>query len=200
RRIVARTEGGEEMERTWRHDGALTVADVVDRIRWQCDGWITRARLGGPATGAITRIALHPLQLAPAGENAPALWGSAGEAAQRASRAFARAQGLAGEDAIQVPAPVGGRLLAEEVALVPWRTEKPERRPGPWPGSLTRPVPATVFRQPPPVILHDAEDRPVVVTARGLLSAPPARLLVATPGAPGLERVGLAAGTEAAVL
>src|SRR5699024_5388819 len=25
-RIVARTEGGEEMERTWRHDGALTVA------------------------------------------------------------------------------------------------------------------------------------------------------------------------------
>src|SRR5699024_3862312 len=139
-RIVARTEGGEEMERTWRHDGALTVADVVDRIRWQCDGWITRARLGGPATGAITRIGLHPLQLAPAGENAPALWGSAGEAAQRASRALARAQGLAGEDAIQVPAPVAGRLLAEEVALVPWLTEKPDRRPGPWPGSLTRPV------------------------------------------------------------
>ena len=27
-RIVARTEGGEEMERTWRHDGALTVADA----------------------------------------------------------------------------------------------------------------------------------------------------------------------------
>src|SRR5699024_7455037 len=52
-RIVARTESGEEMERTWRHDGALSVADVVDRIRWQCDGWITRARLGGPATGAI---------------------------------------------------------------------------------------------------------------------------------------------------
>src|SRR5690625_7529021 len=72
-RLVARTEGGEEMERTWRHDGALSVADVVDRIRWQCDGWITRSRLGGPATGAITRIGLHPLQLAPAGESAPAL-------------------------------------------------------------------------------------------------------------------------------
>src|SRR5690625_44737 len=112
-RIVARTEGGEEMERTWRHDGALSVADVVDRIRWQCDGWITRSRLGGPATGAITRIGLHPLQLAPAGEGAPALWGSAGEAAQRASRAFARAQGLAGEDAIQVPAAGGGRLVSE---------------------------------------------------------------------------------------
>ena len=199
-RIVARTEGGEEMERTWRHDGALSVADVVDRIRWQCDGWITRSRLGGPATGAITRIGLHPLQLAPAGEGAPALWGSAGEAAQRASRAFARAQGLAGEDAIQVPAAVGGRLLSEEMQLVPWRAERPARREGPWPGSLPRPVPATVFREPPPVGLRDAEGGPVVVTARGLLSAPPAELQVGAPGAPGLDRVGLRAGTVCTVL
>ena len=199
-RIVARTEGGEEMERTWRHDGALSVSDVVDRIRWQCDGWITRSRLGGPATGAITRIGLHPLQLAPAGESAPALWGSAGEAAKRASRAFARAQGLAGEGAIQIPAMVGGRLLAEEMQLVPWRAEKPAHRTGPWPGSLPRPVPATVFREPPPVSLHDADGRPVVVTARGLLSAAPTELRVPTPGVPGLERAGLRAGAVCAVL
>lgn len=199
-RIVARTESGEEMERTWRHDGALTVADVVDRIRWQCDGWITRARLGGPATGAIVRIGLHPLQLAPAAQNSPALWGSAGEAAQRASRAFARAQGLAGEDAVQVPVLVGGRLLAEEVQLVPWRTERPAAKDGPWPGSLPRPVPATVLRTPPPVQLQDAEGRPVVVTARGLLSAAPAHLVVTAPGAPVLQRSGLRAGSALPVL
>lgn len=199
-RIVARTESGEEMERTWRHDGALSVADVVDRIRWQCDGWITRARLGGPATGAITRIGLHPQQLAPAGESAPALWGSAGEAAQRASRAFARAQGLAGEEAVQVPARAGGRLLAEEMTQVPWRSEKPEPRRGPWPGALPRPVPATVFRQRPPVRLEDAAGDPVVVTARGLLSAPPARLLVPAPGLPALQRAGLHAGSGYPVL
>ena len=199
-RIVARTEGGEEMERTWRHDGALTVADVVDRIRWQCDGWITRARLGGPATGAITRIGLHPLQLASAGENAPALWGSAGEAAQRASRALARAQGLAGEEAVQVPVLVGGRLLAEEAILVPWRSEKPARREGPWPGALPRPTPATVFRSPPPVRLEDAEGRPVVVTARGLLSAAPVQLLITAPGLPALQRAGLRAGSGHPVL
>src|SRR5699024_3387049 len=122
------------------------------------------------------------------------LWGSAGEAAQRASRAFARAQGLAGEDAIQVPAAVGGRLLSEEMQLVPWRAERPARREGPWPGSLPRPVPATVFREPPSVGLRDAEGGPVVVTARGLLSAPPAELQVGAPGAPGLDRVGLRAG------
>ena len=199
-RIVARTEGGEEMERTWRHDGALTVADVVDRIRWQCDGWITRARLGGPATGAIVRIGLHPLQLAPAGESAPALWGSAGEAAQRAERAFARAQGLAGEEAVQVPVPVGGRLLAAETLLVPWRSEKPEHREGPWPGALPRPVPATVFRERPPVRLEDAAGEPVVVTSRGLLSAAPAHLQVLAPGAPALQRAGLRAGSGYPVL
>lgn len=199
-RIVARTEGGEEMERTWRHDGALSVADVVDRIRWQCDGWITRARLGGPATGAIVRIGLHPAQLAPAGESAPALWGGAGESAQRAVRALARAQGLAGEDAVLVPALVGGRLLARELTAVPWRSERPDPQPGPWPGALPRPVPATVFRHPPPVALLDADGTPVVVTARGLLSAAPAQLRVVAPGVPALDRMGLRAGTALTVL
>lgn len=199
-RIVARTEGGEEMERTWRHDGALSVADVVDRIRWQCDGWITRARLGGPATGAIVRLGLHPAQLAPAGESAPALWGGAGESAQRAARALARAQGLAGEDAVLVPALVGGRLLARELTAVPWRSERPDPQPGPWPGALPRPVPATVFRHPPPVALLDAGGTPVVVTARGLLSAAPAQLRVVAPGVPALDRMGLQAGTALTVL
>lgn len=199
-RILARTESGEEMERTWRHDGALTAEDVIDRIRWQCDGWITRARLGGPATGAITSLALLPVQLMPALEQARALWGSAGEADQRAQRALARAQALAGERAVLVPAPTGGRLLAEQVRAVPWRSEKPAARTGPWPGSLPRPVPATVFRRPPAIDLLDAGGAPVVITARGLVSAPPARLLVHPPGAPALTRCGLRPGIGAAVV
>lgn len=198
-RIVARTENGEEMERTWRHDGALTVADVVDRIRWQCDGWVTSARLGRARTGAIIRLGLHPVQLMPAGEGAPALWGSAGEASQRAARAFARAQGLAGERAVLVPAAAGGRLLAEEVALIPWRSERPAPRRGPWPGSLPRPVPATVFRERPAVTLLDAGGSPVLVTARGLLSAPPSRLSVPA-GSRALDGTALAPGGSLDVL
>lgn len=177
-RILARTEDGSEMERTWRHDGALSVSDVVDRIRWQCDGWITSARLGSGRTGAITRISLQPVQLMPAGEGAPGLWGSAGETAQRASRAFARAQGLAGEQAVLVPVATGGRLLVEEVSLVPWRSEKPARKQGPWPGSLPRPVPTTVLRSPVRVALLDAQGQGVVVTARGILSATAAHLSI----------------------
>ena len=162
-RITARTEAGEELERTWRHEGALGVSDIVDRVRWQCDGWITRTRLeqarhtrgndarsasGSPAGGstsaaaqmplaaprAIVQLGLYPVQLMHAGDAAPGLWGGAGEAAQRASRAFARAQALAGEDAVMVPARTGGRLLREQIALVPWRSERPAERRGPWPG------------------------------------------------------------------
>jgi protein ImuB len=198
-RILALTASGEEMERTWRHDGALSPADVVDRIRWQCDGWITRARLRGEQTGEITRLALQPVQLLPAGEGAPALWGSAGEAAQRAGRAFARAQGLAGEDAVLVPVEIGGRLLAEQVALVPWRSERPTARPGPWPGSMPRPLPSVVLRTPAPVLLRDAQGAAVVVTARALLSAAPAVLEVpraGTGGAGGAERTGGAGGDD----
>ncbi len=61
-------------------------------------------------------------------------------------------------------------------------------------------MPATVFRDPPAVRLEDAAGRPVVVTARGLLSGAPARLLVLAPGAPALQRAGLRAGSGCQVL
>lgn len=99
-----------------------------------------------------------------------------------------------------VPASAGGRLLARELTAVPWRSERPDPQPGPWPGALPRPVPATVFRHPPPVALLDAGGAPVVVTARGLLSGAPAQLRVVAPGVPALDRMGLRAGTALTVL
>src|SRR5699024_11392041 len=74
------------------------------------------------------------------------------------------------------------------------------RREGPWPGSHPLPEPADVFRERPPVRLEDAAGEPVVVTARGLLSAAPARLQVLAPGAPALQRAGLRAGSGHPVL
>ncbi|WP_432829447.1 DNA polymerase Y family protein [Dactylosporangium sp. CA-092794] len=43
--IEAVTETGEELVRTWRHDGLLTVNAIADRLRWQLDGWL-RSRKG----------------------------------------------------------------------------------------------------------------------------------------------------------
>lgn len=198
--ILGRLEDGTTMERTWRHDGALSVQDVVDRIRWQCDGWITRAALGGPATGPIVQLALLPEQLVPAGEHAPALWGDAGEETQRAHRAFARAQGLAGEQAVLMPVPAGGRMLRDDIALLPWRTERPPQRSGPWPGAMPQPAPATVFRARPPLRLMDQGGEPITATVRGLLSAPPAQLEATDQPTPTLQRLGLRPGKRLPVI
>lgn len=46
-------------------------------------------------------------------------------------------------------------------------------RDAPWPGSLPGPTPATVFAEPPPVLLLDETGEPVRVDERGALSAPP---------------------------
>ena len=43
--ISATTEHGEELHRTWRHDGLLHPADITDRVRWQLDGWLSGTNL-----------------------------------------------------------------------------------------------------------------------------------------------------------
>ncbi|WP_058233997.1 DNA polymerase Y family protein [Devriesea agamarum] len=172
-RISLLTEDGQEIERMWRHDGALDVPDIVDRIRWQCDGWITTMQRRGDTPSAIVRIGLHPLQISPSGASSLGLWGRAGQAGEQAARAFARIQATVGEAGVVVPYRRGSRFLAEEMAAVPWRVEPPAPKPGPWPGSLPAPTPSIVFRDPPAIEVTDEKGQPVLLTSRGLLSSPP---------------------------
>lgn len=46
--ITAVTEHGEELHRTWRHDGLLSAAAIADRVRWQLDGWLSGTALPAP--------------------------------------------------------------------------------------------------------------------------------------------------------
>ena len=55
--VTARTEAGEEHARTWRNDGALTAAAIVDRTRWQLDGWLSRARREPADRGGVAAAA-----------------------------------------------------------------------------------------------------------------------------------------------
>src|SRR5205814_7142459 len=57
--VEAETEHGERLARRWRHDGSLTPATLVTRVRWQLEGWLA-------ATGGITLLCLAPDEVVPA--------------------------------------------------------------------------------------------------------------------------------------
>ena len=99
-------------------------------------------------------------------------------------------QGLLGPDHVVTAVPQGGRTPRERIRWVPWgeprepsshapvgRVAGPVRvEVPPWPGTIPGPAPARVLDPPMPASLIDDRGRPVVVSARGELSASPAQL------------------------
>ncbi len=179
--VEAETEHGETRARLWRHEGALSVGALADRVRWQLDGWL-HAAVARP-TGGITRLVLAPDEVVAAAGRQLGFWGGETEADERAQRAFARLQALLGPEAVLVPEWRGGRGPADEVGLVPLpavdlaarRTEPGPTAP-PWPGRLPPPAPAVVHREPRAVEVLDRAATPVGVDGRGVISAAPARV------------------------
>jgi protein ImuB len=171
--LQALSENGEETVRRWRHAGVLSTVDVLDRVRWQLEGW-----LSGPhrPTGGVTRIRLVPVETVPTGAHQQALWGGSGAEDDRAARALARVQTLLGHGSVLTPVLDGGRDPGQRTRLVPWGDEPtPLRSPEqPWPGRLPAPAPSVLLDPPRPAQLLDAAHRPVVVTERGAMPAPPA--------------------------
>jgi protein ImuB len=192
--VVAETEHGERRERLWRHEGTLGAAAIADRVRWQLDGWLH----GGPAirpTSGIAVLALVPDEVVPATGRQLGFWGGQTEAAERATRALARVQGMLGPGAVTVPEVAGGRHPDELVDLVPAETVDLGRRgvtaapvagpgrdqpggegPAPWPGRLPSPSPALVPTERVPVEVVDRDAEPVGVSGRGLTTHAPAWL------------------------
>ncbi|WP_373282494.1 DNA polymerase Y family protein [Nocardia takedensis] len=173
--IHAETEAGEQLSRIWRCAQPLTPQDTADRVRWQLDGWLTHR--DGPGS-PVTLLRLEPVEVARAGALQLGLWGGVGEHDERARRALVRVQGLLGGEAVRVGVLSGGRGPVERVTLVALGEELvPAADPGlPWPGRLPEPAPALLLVNRPTVTLESADGEPVLVTARGLFSADPARL------------------------
>jgi protein ImuB len=172
------TENGEEAVRRWRHAGVLSSVDVVDRIRWQLEGWLHGpAGAGRRPTGGVTRLRLVPVETVPLGVHQQALWGGSGADDERAHRALARVQTLLGHGSVLTPVVDGGRDPLRRTRLVPWgddpvATHSPEQ---PWPGRLPAPAPSVLIDPPRPVQVLDEAGHPVIVTDRGVVPMPPAR-------------------------
>jgi protein ImuB len=186
--VEAETEHGERLARRWRHDGALTPAALVTRVRWQLETWLAATAPGGEenglggvvvdeVTGGLTVLRLVPDAVVPATGRQLAFWGGDPAAADRAARSFARVQGMLGPECVVTAVPTGGRTPAEQVGWVPWGEEhEGVGGAAPWPGSVPGPMPARVFDPPLPARLVDAAGDAVTVSGRGEASAPPARL------------------------
>ena len=195
--VQAEFSDGSEVQRVWRCTEPLQEQETADRVRWQLDGWLNTRGSGsghvggetdvvgdGEATGrGIVRLTIDPVETAPAGNVRPALWGGSDEARERAQRALVRVQSLLGPEAVRRPIRAGGRSLAEQIRLVPVG-EEAEDIPDPdaaWAGKLPAPLPAVLNLTAGPARTHpaaqttllDADGRPVQVTGRAMLSAPP---------------------------
>jgi protein ImuB len=192
--IRARTLDGAELVRVWRCAEPLTPSGTVDRVRWQLDAWLTRARVngatGGP--GGVTTLTLSGEEVVPAGALQLGLWGEVGVADERAGRALVRVQALLGPEGVCTAVLGGGRDPGERVRLVPWGDERAggeepggtptdSRTPAQarsWPGRLPAPSPTTVPARPAPVEVLDGAGRPVRIDERQLIGAAPAWVLV----------------------
>ena len=167
------SENGEEAVRRWRHAGVLSTVDVLDRVRWQLEGWLSGPRR---PTGGVQRLRLVPIEAVPTGAHQQALWGGTGAEDERAARGLARVQTLLGHGSVLTPVLDGGRDPGQRTRLVPWGDEPaPLRSPEqPWPGQLPAPAPTVLLDPPRPAQLLDAGRRPVRVTERGAMPSPPA--------------------------
>jgi protein ImuB len=186
--LEAFTDNGEAMSRRWRHPGVLTAPDVVDRIRWQLEGWLHGSTgavdVTARPTAGITRLRFVPIETVPSGSHQQALWGGAGETGERAHRALARVQTMLGLGSVVVPVLEGGRGPLDRTQLVPWGEDRVvTREPAqPWPGRLPAPAPSVLIDPPRPVRVLDETGQPVVITERGALLRPPSRLGVGNEG------------------
>ena len=188
--VSAETTHGETSSGRWRHGFRFSPPDLVDRVRWQLDGWRSTRGPNSP-TGGISFIRLRAVETLPDEGRQLGFWGGQSEADERAERALQRVQTLVGFDGVTVGRLGSGRRFADFEQRLPFGTAGPRGAgasdpagprgagasdPAPWPGRLGVPAPAEVLAEPEPLVVLDANDDPVGVSGRAQVSAPPAML------------------------
>jgi protein ImuB len=179
--VTAETEHGERSERAWYRTVGLSSSAIVERVRWQLEGWAAQPGL----SGGVALLRLVPDEVRGDDGDQLGLWGGRSQADHDALRAVTRLSGLVGEHAVCVPAWRGGRLPGERYQWVPAAAadlEDPAGRlspgDGPWPGGSPSPSPAVVFTEPLAAEVVDEHGGAIKVSGRGEVSASPAALVM----------------------
>jgi protein ImuB len=185
--VEAETDHAESSQRVWYRTDGMDAAAMLDRIRWQFDGWINGAQ---PPTAGVVLIRLTPTQVRPDSGVQEGFWGGRSQADENAARAVTRVIGLLGPHSVTMASWQGGRDPQQVYRLVPFtERESVSSHSGtpahshetpvapPWPGSVPLPAPAVVLRDPEEVRVLDDGGRLVSVDGRGLVSAAPVVLV-----------------------
>ncbi len=122
--ISAETEHGETNSGLWRHGFSFSPADVVDRVRWQLDGW-RKAKGRSCLTGRVCGIRLRAVETRPDEGRQLGFWGDQSETDERAERALQRVQTLVGFDGVTVGHLGAGRHIADLEQRLPFGTAGP---------------------------------------------------------------------------
>lgn len=174
--VEAATEHAEEMSRWWRADRPFTARAMVDRVRWQLEGWMSSAA-DAPSAG-LTLVRLSAGEVVPDSGRQLGLFGGQAEASLRVERGIARLQGLLGHAAAGTAVLTGGRGPAEQVRFVPWGDprEGPASSRHPWPGRVPSPAPSVVYAEPVAVDVLSTSGEVVSVTGRGQCTDAPGQI------------------------
>jgi protein ImuB len=188
--VDAESEHGESSQRVWYHAEGMRSTTLLDRVRWQLDGWINGNE---PPTAGVTLLRLTPMDIRSDAGTQSGFWGGRSEADDNATRAITRVIGLLGPQSVTVASWRGGRDPREVYEMMCFADigsadsggvgRQLVLRPDDdanatvWPGSLPAPAPAVVHHEPLLIEVIDTHGRGVAVNGRGLVSAAPATLV-----------------------
>ena len=188
--VEAESEHGESSQRVWYRAEGMRSSTLLDRVRWQLDGWINGAE---PPTAGVTLLRVTPIDIRSDAGTQVGFWGGRSEADDNATRAITRVIGLLGPQSVTVASWRGGRDPREVYEMMCYADigsadsggvgQQLVLRPddddeaAEWPGALPAPAPAVVHHEPLLVEVVDAHGRAVAVNGRGLMSATPETLV-----------------------
>lgn len=180
--VVVETEHGERCQRIWHRPLGLNPAAVVERVRWQLDGWANQQTL----TAGITLLRLDPIEVRADDGVQQGLWGGRTQADDWAVRAVNRLITIAGDQQVLVPEQCGGRLPDETYVWVPAGTAdladasgRLAGAAGPWPGAAGGPAPSVVHPQSLAIEVLDDHGVTVRVSGRGAVHGVPRQVRLA---------------------